>query len=58
MDRTTILWALVAFFGASVGFRAVQQATSGSPVLVTVGLEIVLLAVIVVAIVAIVRRQS
>jgi hypothetical protein len=58
MDRTTILWALVAFFGASVGFRAVQQATDDSPVIVTVGLEVVLLAIIVAAIVMIVRRQG
>ena len=58
MDRSTILWTLVAFFGASVGFRGVQEATSGSPVLVTIELEVVLFAVIVIAIVAIVRRQD
>jgi hypothetical protein len=58
MERSTIIWTLVAFFGASVGFRGVQEATAGSPVLVTIGLEIALLAVIVIAIVAIVRRQD
>jgi hypothetical protein len=58
MDRTNLLWTLVAFFGASIGFRAVQQATSGSPVVVTVALEALLLALIVVLIVAIVRRQG
>jgi hypothetical protein len=58
MGRSTILWTLVAFFGASVGFRGVQEATAGSPVLVTIALEIVLFAVIVIAIVAIVRHQD
>ena len=58
MERSTILWTLVAFFGASVGFRGVQEATAGSPVLVTIALEVVLFAVIVIAIVAIVRRQD
>jgi hypothetical protein len=58
MERSTIIWTLVAFFGASVGFRGVQEATAGSPVLVTIGLEVLLLAVIVAVIVAIVRRQG
>ncbi|MEA2303930.1 MAG: hypothetical protein QOH43_1210 [Solirubrobacteraceae bacterium] len=58
MERSTILWTLVAFFGASVGFRGIQEATAGSPVLVTIALEVVLFAVIVIAIVAIVRRQD
>lgn len=57
MDRTTILWALVAFFGASIAFRAIQRATEDESLAVTLGAEAAALLVIVGVIVAIVRFQ-
>jgi hypothetical protein len=57
MDRTTILWALVLFFGATIAFRAVQRLTEDSPLAVTLALELVVLAVIVAGVVVVVRRR-
>ena len=56
MQRTTLLWTLVAFFGASLSFHAVQRATRHSPVLVTIGLEVVVMAVLIAGIVVLVRH--
>ena len=58
MTRTTLLWTLVAFFGASIAFRAVIRATEDSPVAVTIALELVLLAALVGLIVVLVRRSD
>ena len=57
MDRNTVLWALTLFFGASVAFAAIRRATEGESVALTLGLELVLLAVIVGGIVIVVRRR-
>jgi len=57
MDRNTVLWSLVAFFGATVAFQGVQRLTDGESVLLTIGLEVVVLAVIVSAIVLVVRLR-
>jgi hypothetical protein len=54
----TLLWTLVAFFGASIAFRAVQNATEDSPLGVTIALELVVLAAIIGLIVVLVRRQG
>jgi hypothetical protein len=54
----TLLWTLVAFFGASIAFRAVQNATEDSPLAVTIALEVLVLAAIVGLIVFLVRRQG
>lgn len=58
MQRTTLLWTLVAFFGASILFRAVINATEDSPVLVTIALELVVLGALVGLIVLLVRRSD
>jgi lipopolysaccharide export LptBFGC system permease protein LptF len=57
MDRTTVLWAFVVFFGATVAFQGVQRATEDESVVVTLALEVVVLALIVGGVVLLVRRQ-
>jgi hypothetical protein len=56
MDRNTVLWTLVVFFGATVLFGAVRNATEGESVGVTIGLQALVGLVLVGVIVAIVRR--
>ncbi len=58
MDRTSILWSLTVFFGATVAFGLIRTATKDQSALLSVGLQAVALAVIVGAIVVVVRRQS
>ena len=57
MDRNTLLWSLTLFFGASIAFAAVRRATRGESVALTLGLELLLLALIVGGIVIVVRRR-
>jgi hypothetical protein len=58
VDRRIMLWTLVAFFGASVAFNLVQQATEDQPTAVTLAIEVVVLAAIVGVIVVLVRRSD
>ena len=58
MERRTAMWALVAFFGATIAFQAVQHVTKDEATGVTVAAEVVVLAVIVLVIRWLVRRQS
>ena len=58
MHRQTLMWTLVAFFGASLAFNAVKDVTADEPVWVTLAVEVVVLAAIVGLIVAIVRLRS
>ena len=57
MDRNTLLWSLTLFFGASIAFAAIRRATEGESVALTLGLELVVLALIVGGIVIVVRRR-
>ena len=57
MDRTTVIWTLVAFFGASILFRAIQSATEDESTGVTIAIEVAALAVIVGVIVLVARRR-
>ena len=57
MDRTTLLWTIVLFFGASITFSAIRRATEDESVALTVGLELLALAVIVGGVVLFVRRR-
>jgi hypothetical protein len=57
VDRQTILWSLVAFFGASIVFRAIQDGTDLSTP-ATVALELVALGLIIGLVVLIVRRRG
>lgn len=58
MERSTLLWTLVAFFGAAIAFNGVQQLTEDESTLVTIGLELVVLVLIIAFIVFVVRRSE
>lgn len=58
MERNTLLWSLTAFFGATVIFGLIRSATEGESVWLSLGLQLVALAVIVAAIVVVLRRQG
>lgn len=58
MERSTVLWTLVAFFGAAIAFNGVQQLTEDQSTLVTILLELVVLALIVALIIFLVRRSE
>jgi hypothetical protein len=57
VDRTFLFWTLALFFGSSIAFRGIQDATKGQPLLLTIGLEAIVLVVLVGGIVFFVRRD-
>jgi hypothetical protein len=56
MDRTTILWTLTLFFGASVVFGLIRTATEDKGVATSAGLQAIALVVILGVILVAVRR--
>ena len=56
VDRNTVLWSLVLFFGASVLFGSLRRLTDDSSTTVAVGVQVAALALLVAAIVVFVRR--
>ncbi len=52
-----LFWTLGLFFGASIGFRAIQNWTEDESLAVTIGAELVFLALLVGGIVYFVRRD-
>ena len=56
MDRNTILWTLVAFFGASLLFGLLRRLTEDSSTGVAIAVQFGGVAAIVVVIVLVVRR--
>ena len=58
MDRKTALWCLTVFFGASVTFQLLKLATDGSPQGVSLAVQSAALAVMVIAVVLIVRKRK
>ncbi|HEV2062488.1 MAG TPA: hypothetical protein VGR12_06510 [Solirubrobacteraceae bacterium] len=50
MDKRTLLWTLVVFFGASIVFRAIRRATEDEPVGVTLVLGLAALGLMIGAI--------
>jgi uncharacterized membrane protein YhaH (DUF805 family) len=58
MDRTMFFWVMALFFGTSIAFRAIQNATEDQPIGVTLLAEVALLVAVVGAIVVVVRRRS
>ena len=58
MDRNTVLWTLVVFFGATVAFGAIRSATEDQSAGVTIGLQAVAMLVIIGVVVAVVRYQE
>jgi hypothetical protein len=57
VDRDTVLWTLVLFFGASVMFGAIRNATSDEGTALSLGLQLAAGLVLVGAIVVFVRRR-
>jgi hypothetical protein len=55
VDRNTLLWTLVAFFGATVVFGAIRNATEDEGAGVQIGLQAVAGLIIVGGLVAFVR---
>jgi len=53
-----LFWTLGLFFGASIAFRAIQRATEGEPLWVTLLAEVALLVALIVGIVVVVRRRD
>ena len=58
MDRQTLLWTLIVFFGASIVFRAIRSATEDEPIGVSLGLAVLALAVMIALITLFVRRRG
>jgi hypothetical protein len=57
VDRDTVLWTIVLFFGASIMFAAIRSATSDEGTGVSLGLQVVAGLVLVGAIVVFLRRR-
>ena len=57
MTRNTLLWALVLFFGASVMFALIRNATEDQSVGLSLGLQAVAGLLLIGAIVLYVRRR-
>jgi hypothetical protein len=57
VDRTTLLWTLALFFGASILFGSLRRATDDSSTGVTIAVQVAALSVLVGAIVLFVRRR-
>jgi hypothetical protein len=58
VDRKTALWCLTVFFGASIAFQALKSATEDSSRGVQLAVQTAALAIMIVAVVLIVRRRS
>jgi hypothetical protein len=58
VNRKTVLWCITVFFGASITFQAIKSATDESPDGVSLGLQAVALALMIVAIVLILRKRK
>lgn len=57
MDRNTLLWTIVLFFGATVMFGAISNATEDEGAAVRIGLQAVAGLILVGLILAYVRRM-
>jgi hypothetical protein len=57
VDRNTALWTLVVFFGATILFAALRNATRDEGAGVTLGVQVLAGLVVVGAIVLFVRRR-
>ena len=56
MNRNTVLWVLVLFFGTSIAFGGLRRLTEDEPAGVIIAVQLGALALIVAAIVLVVRR--
>jgi ABC-type arginine transport system permease subunit len=57
VDRTTILWTLVLFFGASIMFATIRDATRDEGIGVAIAVQLVAGALLVAVIFFFVRRR-
>jgi hypothetical protein len=57
VDRDTVLWTLVVFFGATVLFGAIGNATEDESTAVRIGLQAVVGLLLIGALVVFVRRS-
>jgi uncharacterized membrane protein HdeD (DUF308 family) len=58
VNRETILWALVLFFGASLVFGGLRRLTDDASASVTIVVQLAALALIVGAVLVVVRRRG
>jgi hypothetical protein len=58
VDRKTALWCLTVFFGASITFQALKSATDNSSRGLQLAVQTAALAIMIVAVVLIVRRRG
>ena len=58
MNRTTVLWCITVFFGASITFQLIKTATEDSPTGVSLGLQAVALVLMIGAVVLIGRKRK
>ena len=58
VDRDTVLWTIVVFFGASILFAAIRNATEGEGVGVSLVLQLTAGVLLVAAIVVFMRRRG
>lgn len=58
MEKRTLLWTLVVFFGASIVFRAIRRATEDEPAGVTIVLALAALGLMIGAITYFVKRRD
>jgi membrane protein DedA with SNARE-associated domain len=57
VDRTSVLWVLVVFFGASVMFGVIGNATEDESDALRIGLQAIAGVILIAALVVYVRRQ-
>jgi hypothetical protein len=57
VDRNTILWTLVLFFGATVMFGAIRNVTEGESAALSLGLQVVAGLVLVGVLVLVLRSR-
>ena len=58
MDRTTLLWTIVVFFGATLVFGLLRNATVDSALGVRIGVQVAALVLVVGAITFFVKRRQ
>jgi hypothetical protein len=58
VDRDSVLWTIVVFFGASILFAAIRNATEDESTGVSLAIQLVAGLVLVAAIVVFVRRRK
>ena len=58
MDKKIILWSIALFFGCSILFRAVADATVGTSKGVAFAVQAAVLVLVIAAVVAVVKRRG